>query len=159
MRGAVWYNNLLKGVVNNNQYVGTGIAMIARDMKIYNDTVMFPWPTAGYAFGGTEGDSMQDKCACLMTPSQVERAYYGDSNEGKYHGLCAQPNRWKLCRGIAIAGSYVGTYKQHWRRLDRHCYSIGSRFGTQVVVSAIDGRYVSAVMGPGLILSTIKPQG
>jgi hypothetical protein len=106
MRGAVWYNNLLKGVVNNNQYVGTGIAMIARDMKIYNDTVMFHWPTAGYAFGGTEGDSMQDKCACLMTPSQVERAYYGDSNEGKVpRPMCATESmeivprdcdRWQL---------------------------------------------------------------
>jgi hypothetical protein len=35
MGEVVWYNNLLKGVVNNNQYVGIGIEVGARDLKIY----------------------------------------------------------------------------------------------------------------------------
>ncbi len=52
MGRVVWYNNLFKGVVNNNEYVGIGIEVGARDMKIYNNTVMSQWPTAGYAFGG-----------------------------------------------------------------------------------------------------------
>jgi hypothetical protein len=52
MSRVVWYNNLLKGVVNNNEDAGIGIEVGARDMRIYHNTVMSQWPTAGYAFGG-----------------------------------------------------------------------------------------------------------
>ncbi len=80
MSGVVWYNNLLKGVVNNNQYVGIGLEVGAGNMNIYNNTVMAQWPTAGYAFGGTAGGFMQDNYACIIAPSRARNAYFGDSN-------------------------------------------------------------------------------
>ena len=80
MSGVVWYNNLLKGVLNNNEYVGIGLEVGAEDMKIYNNTIMSQWPTAGYAFGGTVGGTMEDNYACLITPSRARSAYFGDSN-------------------------------------------------------------------------------
>jgi len=47
----IWHNNLLKGVLNNSEYVGIGIEVGAHEMKIYNNTTMSQWPTEGYAFG------------------------------------------------------------------------------------------------------------
>jgi hypothetical protein len=40
MSGVVWYNNLLKGVVNNSQSVGIGLEVGAENMNIYNNTIM-----------------------------------------------------------------------------------------------------------------------
>jgi hypothetical protein len=38
MSGVIWYNNLLKGLINNNEYVGIGTEVGACDMNIYNNT-------------------------------------------------------------------------------------------------------------------------
>jgi hypothetical protein len=37
MNNVDWYNNLLKGVVNNNEYVGIGFEVGAGDMKVHNN--------------------------------------------------------------------------------------------------------------------------
>ena len=149
MSGVIWHNNLLKGVLNNNEHVGIGIEVSARDMKIYNNTVMSQWPTAGYAFGGTVGGSMQDNYACLMTPSRAKTAYFGDSNgqsttgylRNRIDGNCAQ-----ALRSLAISlGPMIDTVGV----LTATATVETVEFGTQAVLFAVDGRYVSAVMGAG----------
>jgi hypothetical protein len=70
MNNVGWYNNLLKGVVNNNEYVGIGFEVGARDMKVHNNTVMSQWPTAGYAFADTVGGSMVDIAGSYVGPYQ-----------------------------------------------------------------------------------------
>ncbi len=90
MSGVVWYNNLLKGVVNNNRSTSASASKSApQDMKIYNNTVMAQWPTAGYAFGGTAGGSMQDNYACLITPSQAEQRLFRGFQRQDHHHLPA----------------------------------------------------------------------
>jgi hypothetical protein len=149
MSGVVWYNNLLKGVVNNNENVGIGIEVGARDMKIYNNTVMSQWPTAGYAFGGTVGGSMQDNYACLITPSRARSAYFGDSNgksttayqRNRIDGNCAPG-----LRSLAIS---LGPVTNTGGILTATATAETVEYGTQGVVFAVDGRYVSAVLGAG----------
>jgi hypothetical protein len=149
MSGVVWYNNLLKGVVNNNENVGIGIEVGARDMKIYNNTVMSQWPTAGYSFGGTVGGSMQDNYACLITPSRARSAYFGDSNgksttaylRNRIDGNCP-PGLRSLAVGLGPVTNTGGT-------LTATATVETPEYGTQGVVFAVDGRYVSAVIGAG----------
>jgi hypothetical protein len=149
MSGVVWYNNLLKGVVNNNENVGIGIEVGARDMKIYNNTVMSQWPTAGYAFGGTYGGSMQNNYACLITPSRARSAYFGDSN-GKsttaYQGNRIGGNCAPGLRSLAIS---LGPVTNTGGILTATATAETVEYGTQGVVFAVDGRYVSAVLGAG----------
>ena len=156
MSGVVWYNNLLKGVFNNNEYVGIGIEVGARDMKIYNNTVMSQWPTAGYAFGGTVGGSMQDNYACLMTPSRAQTAYFGDSNgksttaylRNRIDGNCAQGLR-SMAISLGPVTNTVGV-------LTATATVETVEFGTQAVLFAVDGRYVSAVVGAGPYIAALR---
>ena len=149
MRGVVWYNNLLKGVANSNQNVGIGIEVGARDMKIYNNTVMSQWPTAGYAFGGTVGGSMQDNYACLISPSRAKSAYFGDSNgktstaylRNQVGGNCAQ--------GLRSLDISLGPVAENGGVLNANATVETVEFGTQGVLFSVDGQYVSAVMGAG----------
>jgi hypothetical protein len=147
MSGVIWDNNLLKRVVNKNEYVGIGIEFGARDMQIYNNTIMSQWPTAGYAFGAV-GGSMADNYACLITPSRAKSAYFGDSNgkstttylRDRISGSCPDSLRSLANtlgpvtnQGVVLTATAVETVE----------------FGTQGVVFAGDGRYVSAVVGSG----------
>jgi hypothetical protein len=149
MSGVVWYNNLLKGVVNSNENVGIGIEVGARDMKIYNNAVMSQWPTAGYAFGGTEGGSMQDNYACLISPSRAKTAYFGDSN-GKTSSTYLRNQIGGNCpQGLRSLGISLGSVTDTDGVLTATANVETVEFGIQGVVFAIDGRYVSAVMGAG----------
>ena len=149
MSGVVWYNNLLKGVLNNNEYVGIGLEVGAQDMKIYNNTIMSQWPTAGYAFGGTVGGTMEDNYACLITPSHARSAYFGDSNgkstttyrRNRTDGSCP-PGLPSLAIALGPVTSTGGT-------LTAAATVTTVEYGMQGVVFAVDGHYVSAVMGAG----------
>jgi hypothetical protein len=149
MSGVVWYNNLLKGVINNNQNVGIGIEVGARDMKIYNNTVMSQWPTAGYAFGGTEGGSMRDNYACLITPSQAKSAYFGDSNGKTSTAYVRNRIDGNCARGLRSLAVTLGPISNTGGVLTATARVETVEFGKQGVVFSIDGRYVSAVAGPG----------
>ena len=149
MSGVVWYNNLLKGVVNNNQYVGIGIEVGAQNMNIYNNTIMSQWPTAGYAFVGTKGGYMKDNYACIITPSWAKNAYFGDSNgpstttyrNNKVAGPCP--------RGLPSLAISLGPVMNTGGVLTATATVTTVEYGMQGVVFAIDGHYVSAVMGAG----------
>jgi hypothetical protein len=149
MKDVLWYNNLLKGVVNNNQFVGIGIEVGARDMKIYDNTIMAQWPTAGYAFGGTEGGSMHDNYACLIMPSQAKNAYFGDSN-GKTSTSYLNNRVAGACPpGLPSLDISLGPVTNSGGTLTASATVTTVEYGIQGVVFAVDGRYVSAVMGSG----------
>jgi hypothetical protein len=149
MSGVVWYNNLLKGVVNDNENVGIGIEVGARDMKICNNTVLSQWPTAGYAFAGTVGGSLEDNYACLITPSRARNAYFGDSNgkttvaylRNRTAGICS-PGLRSLAVSLGPVANTAGT-------LTATATVTTVEYGIQGVVFSIDGHNVSAVMGAG----------
>jgi hypothetical protein len=92
---------------------------------------------------------MQDNYACLMTPSRAKTAYFGDSNgnsttaylRNRIDGNCAQG-----LRSLAISlGPVIDTVGV----LTAPATLETVEFGTQAVLFAVDGRYVSAVMGAG----------
>jgi hypothetical protein len=149
MSGVVWYNNLLKGVVNNNQYVGIGLEAGAGNMDIYNNTVMAQWPTAGYAFGGTAGGFMHDNYGCIIAPSQARNTYFGDSN-GKTTVIYQRNRNAGICpSGLASLSVSLGAVTNTSGTLTATATVTTVEYGMQGVVFAIDGRYVSAVMGAG----------
>lgn len=149
MSGVVWYNNLFKGVVNNNEHVGIGIEVGARDMKIYNNTIMSQWILAGYSFGGTEGGYMQDNYACLITPSWAKNAFFQDSN-GKTTTLYLRNRTAGACPpGLPSLAVSLGPVSNSGGTLTATAIVNTVEFGMQGVVFAIDGHYVSAVMGSG----------
>jgi hypothetical protein len=149
MTGVVWYNNLLKGVVNNNENVGIGIEVGAQDMKIYNNTVMSQWPTAGYAFGGTVGGQMQDNYACLITPSRAKSAYFGDSNGKSTTSYLRNRIGGSCPPGLPSLAVALGPVTNSGGTLTATATVTTVEYGMQGVVFAIDGHYVSAVMGGG----------
>jgi hypothetical protein len=149
MGRVAWDNNLLKAVVKKTEHVGIGFEVGARDMKISNNTVMSQWPIAGYGFGGTVGGSLQENYACLITPSRAKTAYFGGSNgkgttaylRNRIGGNCAPDLRpLAISLGPVSNASCVLTATATIEMVE---------FGTQGVVFAVDGRYVSAVMGAG----------
>jgi hypothetical protein len=149
MSGVVWYNNLLKGVLNNNEYVGIGLEVGAQDMKIYNNTIMSQWPTAGYAFGGTVGGTMEDNYACLITPSRARTAYFGDSN-GKSSTTYRRNRTDGSCPpGLPSLAISLGPVTNTGGTLTAAATVTTVEYGMQGVVFAVDGHYVSAVMGSG----------
>jgi len=91
---------------------------------------------------------MQDNYACLMTPSQARTAYLRDSHgksttaylRNRIDGNCAQG-----LRSLAIS---LGTVIDTSGVLTTATVET-VEFGTQAVLFAVDGRYVSAVMGAG----------
>jgi hypothetical protein len=149
MSGVIWYNNLLKGVVNNNEYVGIGIEVGARDMQIYNNTVMSQWPTSGYSFGGVVAGSMQDNYACLITPSRAKSAYFGDSNGKTTTAYLRNRIGGNCAPGLQPLAVTLGPITNTGGMLTATATVEMVEFGTQGVVFAIDGRYVSAVMDAG----------
>jgi hypothetical protein len=149
MSRVAWYNNLLKGVVNDNEYVGIGIEVGARDMQIYNNTVMSQWPTAGYAFGGTVGGSMQDNYACIVIPSRAKTAYIGDSNGKTTTSYLRNRIDGNCLPGLQSLSVSLGPIRNTGGVLTGTATVETVEFGMQGAVFAVDGRYVSAVMGPG----------
>ena len=149
MSGVVWYNNLLKGVLNNEQNVGIGIEVGAQDMKIYNNTIMAQWPCAGYAFSGTVGGYMQDNYACLITPSRARNTYFADSNGKTTTTYQRNRNAGSCPSGLPSLAVSLGSVTNHSGTLTATATVTTVEYGMQGVVFAIDGRYVSAVMGGG----------
>ncbi len=149
MSGVVWYNNLFKGVVNNNENVGIGIEVGAQNMQIYNNTIMSQWPTAGYAFGGTEGGSMHDNYACLITPSRARNAYFGDLNGKSTTAYPGNRTAGNCPAGLPSLAVSLGPVTNTGGTLTAAATVTTVEYGMQGVVFAVDGHYVSAVMGAG----------
>jgi hypothetical protein len=149
MSGVVWYNNLLKGVVNNEENVGIGIEVGAQDMKIYNNTIMAQWPCAGYAFSGTVGGYMQDNYACLITPSRAKNTYFADSNGKTTTAYLRNRNAGSCPSGLLSLAVTLGSVTNRSGTLTATATVTTVEYGMQGVVFAMDGRYVSAVMGGG----------
>ncbi len=149
MSGVAWYNNLLKGVVNNNQYVGIGLEVGAENMNVYHNTVMAQWPTAGYGFGGTAGGFMQDNYGCILAPSHAGNTYFGDAN-GKTTVTYRRNRNAGICPpGLASLSISLGAVTNTSGRLTATATVTTVEYGIQGVVFSLDGHYVSAVMGPG----------
>jgi hypothetical protein len=150
MSGVSWYHNLLKGVVAGGANVGIGMEVGAENMNIYNNTVMSQWPCAGCGFGGTRGGTMQNNYACLMTPSANSSALY--ENEG--NGSTTVTYSGNINGGNCPAGNpslsiSLGAIANSSGTLTGTATVTTVEYGMQGVVFAIDGNYVSAVLGAG----------
>jgi hypothetical protein len=149
MSGVVWYNNLLKGVVNNNQYAGVGLEVGAENMNIYHNTVMAQWPTAGYGFGGTAGGFMQDNYGCVLAPSRAGNTYFGDAN-GKTTVTYRRNRNAGICPpGLVSLSISLGVVTNISGKLTAAATVTTVESEIQGVIFSMDGRYVSAVMGAG----------
>jgi hypothetical protein len=110
---------------------------------------MSQWPTAGYAFVGTVGGNMQDNYACIITPSWAKNAYFGDSN-GKSTTTYLRNQVTGPCpRGLPSLAVSLGPVTNKGGILSATATVTTVEYGMQGVVFAIDGHYVSAVMGAG----------
>jgi hypothetical protein len=149
MSGVVWYNNLLKGVANSEQYPGIGLEVGAQNMNIYHNTIMAQWPTAGYGFVGTSGGFMQDNYGCMIAPSRAKNTYFGDSN-GKTTVTYLRNRNAGICpAGLSSLSVALGPVKNNSGILTATATVTTVEYEMQGVVFSIDGHYVSAAMGAG----------
>jgi hypothetical protein len=118
-------------------------------MQIYNNTVISQWPTAGYAFGGTVGGSMQDSYACLMNPSRAKSAYFGDSYGRTTTSYLRNRIDRNCAEGLRSLSVSLAPVSNTGGVLTGNATVQTVEFGMQGVVFAVDGRYVSAVRGSG----------
>ncbi len=149
MSGVVWYNNLIKGVQIKDKYVGIGLEVGAENMNIYNNTIMSQWETAGYGFVGASGGEMQDNYGCIITPSFAKNAYFGDSNGKTTVSYRSNRVAGPCPAGLASLAISLGPVKNNAGVLAATATVTTLEYGMQGVVFAVDGRYVSAVMGAG----------
>jgi len=111
--------------------------------------VMAQWPTAGYGFGGTAGGFMQDNYGCILAPSYAGNTYFGDAN-GKTTVTYRRNRNAGICPpGLASLSISLGAVTNTAGRLTAAATVTTVEYGIQGVVFSVDGRYVSAVMGPG----------
>jgi hypothetical protein len=146
-----WYNNLFKGVAENTENVGIGMEIGADNMNVYHNTVMSQWPCAGCAFGYSRGGFMQKNYACITTPSRYANASFANEHgpntttvtfrENITPGACPAGLR-SLAISLGAVSNTSGT-------LTATATVTTVEYGIQGVVFAIDGHYVSAVMGEG----------
>jgi hypothetical protein len=150
-----WYNNLFKGVVLNQEYSGIGMEIGAENMNVYNNTLLSQWPCAGCAFGGSKGGYMQNNYACIIRPHPHTSAYFGEehpSQDGKpsttvtFRGNITPGACSAGLRSLAIS---LGPVTNRGGTLTATATVTTVEYGMQGVVFAIDGHYVSAVMGGG----------
>jgi len=150
MSGVVWYNNILKGVKNTQQYTGIGIEVGAENMNIYNNTVMGQWGNAGYGFVGTAGGYIQDNYGCMIiTPSGPSNTAFADANGRTTVTYRRNRNAGSCPPGLASLAVSLGTVSNASGTLTATATVTTVEYGMQGVVFAIDGHYVSAVMGGG----------
>jgi hypothetical protein len=150
MSGVAWYNNLLKGVRNTQQYTGIGIEVGAEDMNIYNNTVMGQWGNAGYGFVGTAGGYVQDNYGCMIiTPSGPSNTAFADANGRTTVTYQRNRNAGSCPPGLASLAVSLGAVTNASGTLTATATVTTVEYGMQGVVFAIDGHYVSAVMGGG----------
>jgi hypothetical protein len=154
MGTVTWYNNLFKGVVHNQEYSGIGMEIGADNMNVYNNTLLTQWPCAGCAFSGSSG-SMQNNYACIIRPHPHSSAYFGEEHprqDGKRSttvtfkgnvtpGACGA--------GLDSLAISLGPVTNTGGTLTATATVTTIEYGMQGVVFAIDGHYVSAVMGGG----------
>jgi hypothetical protein len=149
--GMVWYNNLLKGTSFPWENTGIGMEAGGENMNIHNNTIMSQWYCAGCAFGRSTGGYMQNNYACITVPSHYNNAAFMEE-----HG----PNTTTVTiRGNTAAGPCpvglrslavsLGPVTNTSGTLSATANVTTVEYGMQGVVFAIDGHYVSAVMGGG----------
>ena len=137
-------------MVNNNAPTsGIGLEVGAENMNIYHNTVMSQWPTAGYGFIGTVGGYMQDNYACMIPPTGGKKAYFGDSNGPTTVTYRGNQTAGYCPRGLASLAISLGSVTNTGGTLTATATVTTVEYGMQGVVFAIDGHYVSAVMGGG----------
>ncbi len=149
--GVAWYNNLFKGVVLNQQYSGIGMEIGAENMNVYNNTFMTQWQCAGCAFGGSKGGYMQNNYSCIITPSPYTSSPFQEEH-GK--GTTTVTFRGNITSGPCPVGLpslaiSLGPVKNTSGTLTATATVTTIEYGMQGVVFAIDGHYVSALMGGG----------
>ena len=149
MSGVVWYNNLLKGVNFNSTTPGIGLEVGAENMNIYNNTIMSQWVTAGYGFIGTVGGYMQDNYACMIPPTGVKKAYFGNSNGPTTVTYRGNQTPGYCPPGLTSLAISLGPVTNTGGTLTATATVTTVEHGMQGVVFAVDGHYVSAVMGGG----------
>jgi hypothetical protein len=150
-----WYNNLFKGVVVNEENTGIGMEIGAENMNVYNNTFMTQWPCAGCAFGGSQGGYMQNNYACIIMPSRYPGAVFEEEHkrdDGKR--TTTVTFRQNITPGACPAGLRslaisLGPVTNADGILTATASVTTIEYGMQGVVFAIDGHYVSAVMGGG----------
>ena len=150
MSNVAWYNNLFKGVVDNAANVGIGIEVGAENMNIYNNTVMGQWPLSGVRRSKARAaDTIQNNYGCLMTPSEYANGSFANEN-----GSTTVTFRGNITPGACPAGNAslsvsLGTITNTSGTLTGTATVTTVEYGMQGVVFAIDGNYVSAVLGAG----------
>jgi hypothetical protein len=147
----VWYNNLFKGVVVNEVNTGIGMEIGAENMNVYNNTFMTQWPCAGCAFGRSKGGYMQNNYACIITPSRYHASTFQEEHGPKTTTVTFRGN---VTPGACPAGLLslaisLGPVTNTGGTLTATASVTTVEYGMQGVVFAIDGHYVSAVMGGG----------
>jgi hypothetical protein len=146
-----WYKNLFKGVVVNEVNTGIGMEIGAENMNVYNNTFMTPWPCAGCAFGGSKGGYMQNNYACIITPSRYPSSTFQEEHGAKTTTVTFRGNITPgACpSGLRSLATSLGPVTNTGGTLTATATVTTVEYGMQGVVFAIDGHYVSAVMGGG----------
>ena len=92
---------------------------------------------------------MQDNYACLITPSRAQTAYFGDSNGKSTTAYLRNRVDGDCVQGLRSMAVSLGPVTNTSGILTATASVETVEFGTQGVVFAVDGRYVSAVVGAG----------
>jgi hypothetical protein len=91
---------------------------------------------------------MQDNYGCILAPSHAGKTYFGDAN-GKTTVTYRRNRNVGICPpGLASLSISLGPVTNTAGRLSAAATVTTVEYGIQGVVFAIDGHYVSAVMGP-----------
>ena len=148
MSGVNWYNNLLKGVVNNNANVGIGMEVGAREHEHLQQHGHGPVAVRWLRFGGHRGGYMQNNYGCIITPSHPGTLTSPTRTARPGH-LPGQHNAGTCPSGFASFSVSLGTVTNTSGTLTATATVTTVEYGMQGVVFAIDGNYTSAVMGAG----------
>ena len=92
---------------------------------------------------------MQDNYACLITPSRAPSAYFGDSNGKSSTTYRRNRTDAKCPPGLPSLAISLGPVTNTGGTLTAIATVTTVEYGMQGVVFAVDGHYVSAVMGAG----------
>ena len=149
--GMVWYNNLMKGTSVTGEYTGIGMEAGGVNMNIYNNTIMSQWYWAGCAFGRSAGGYMQNNYACITLPSHYNNAAFIEEHGPHTTTVTIRGNTTAgpCPAGLRSLAVSLGAVTNTSGTLSATATVTTVEYGMQGVVFAIDGDYVSAVMGGG----------
>jgi hypothetical protein len=124
---------------------------IFTQMNIHNNTIISQWYCAGRAFGRSTGGYMQNNYACITVPSHYNNAAFMEEHGPKTTTVTIRGNTTAgPCpvglRSLAVS---LGPVTNTSGTLSATANVTTVEYGMQGVVFAIDGHYVSAVMGGG----------